>query len=334
MPFPSPEARIALGVYDFAALDALPRTPQPFLVEPYILTGSCNVFVGDSGLGKTPFAVMLGLCVAAGIPFFGRPTASGRVLYCDSESSIFDFHVLITRLSAFLGLTAPPPNFFVWSPTWGTTPSPGDLGEQLFARVRDLQPALVIADPIRIFWPEADQKSDVMARLIGRIRVTLAPWSGTWLMIHHRRKSGRDDHPVSLSEDPHRWMATAAGNYSLINHTDARLGVDVGRGDADLELGGFLRGRGPYAPVPLLREFNTDGDAIGYTRASGRSLLAPKWYPPYDALPTLFTFAEAKAALGGTSGSATMRFLGACTNVGLLTRAPYQGGSGYLKVTP
>ena len=64
------------------------RGAEPMLVSGLLRARSVNLFVGDSGLGKTPFGIQLGLCVAAGLPFLGRPTKRGRVVFFDAESDM------------------------------------------------------------------------------------------------------------------------------------------------------------------------------------------------------------------------------------------------------
>src|SRR5258708_2625012 len=55
---------------------------QPYLVDDLLRARSVNLLVGDSGLGKTPLGIQLGICVAAGVPFLGlRVPQSGPVLY-------------------------------------------------------------------------------------------------------------------------------------------------------------------------------------------------------------------------------------------------------------
>src|SRR6267378_453500 len=60
--------------------------PASYVVEGLLPADDVHVAVGDSGLGKTPWAYQLGLCVAAGMPFLGHPVRESRVLYYDLEN--------------------------------------------------------------------------------------------------------------------------------------------------------------------------------------------------------------------------------------------------------
>src|SRR5262245_55632050 len=65
---------------------------QPYLIDGLLRTRSVNLLVGDSGLGKTPLGIQLGVCVAAGLPFLGLEVRQpGSVLYCDAESDLPSF---------------------------------------------------------------------------------------------------------------------------------------------------------------------------------------------------------------------------------------------------
>src|SRR5258708_2734712 len=61
------------------------------VVAGFIPRRAVTVLIGDSGLGKSPFAYQLGLCVAAGIPLFpGMQTESGLVVMADFENGLID----------------------------------------------------------------------------------------------------------------------------------------------------------------------------------------------------------------------------------------------------
>jgi hypothetical protein len=109
-----------LGIYTPRMLqDALRNNHhRRDLIEGLIGERSVNVLIGDSGLGKTPLCVQIGLCVAAGVPLFGRPVQQGKVLYCDAESDRAGFDRLLSSISLHLNLGAPPDDFHVWSPNW------------------------------------------------------------------------------------------------------------------------------------------------------------------------------------------------------------------------
>jgi len=84
---------------------------------------SVNILVGDSGIGKSPLAYQLGLCVAAGVPFLGMETQAGLVIMCDYENGMEESLNLSDQLARFLKLPEVPKNFVVWSPDYSHTDS-------------------------------------------------------------------------------------------------------------------------------------------------------------------------------------------------------------------
>src|ERR1039458_1323866 len=88
-------------------------TRVQFLVDGFLPAKSIGIAAGDSTIGKSPLAYQLGLCVAAGVPFLGRSTKQGRVVYFDLENSIHDSRAIRDALARFLGLSVAPENFLL-----------------------------------------------------------------------------------------------------------------------------------------------------------------------------------------------------------------------------
>jgi hypothetical protein len=318
----------ALGIFDFAGLGRLQRARGSDLVEGLIRDRSVNLFVGDSGLGKTPLAVLLGVCVASGRPFLGRPVRKGRVLYCDAESGVREFRDLLQAVSRFVGLEAPPSDFLVWSPDFDSSPpNSKSLVAQLKERVLAVEPLLVIPDPFRAIWPSGSKDAETASAALGTQRELTRLTGCSWLNIHHRRK--RDaTRVVSLEGDKRLWFQEAAGSLALINHTDTRLGFEESSGPADLLLAGFARGLGWLGSFPLQRVLDDDGTPEGYRVLTGIDHLSQGYQEPFKHLPDTFGFKRAKEVLGGHSDSNTAAFLSQCQTAGLVRKE----GREYVKV--
>ncbi len=84
------------------------QAPESFTVAPFIPRASIVIAVGDSGLGKTPWAYQLALAVATGTPFLGFPTVAGPVLYADFENDQPLIGRMCAAMSVALGLPEPP----------------------------------------------------------------------------------------------------------------------------------------------------------------------------------------------------------------------------------
>src|SRR5204863_9706555 len=57
-----------LGIYTVDTLEQFVRRDarKPFIIDGIIRPHHIHLLVGDSGLGKTPLAIQLGICVASG----------------------------------------------------------------------------------------------------------------------------------------------------------------------------------------------------------------------------------------------------------------------------
>lgn len=305
---------------------------RAYLVEGLLRVRTVNLLVGDSGLGKTPFAIQLGICIAAGIPLFNLRVQKGPVLYCDAESGRPEFAETLGVISHFQGLCEPPPDFHIWSPNWEIDVPPHQTasmsrGLQLLDRVKEVRPSFVVVDALRTFWTEAETKNHAAAEMISSLRKVKGV---TWLLLHHRRKVNQQASVVDLWENPHAWFQEAAGAHALVNQSDTRLGVVPASGQADLILGGFVRGIGAIAPMDLARASGEDGSPVGYRLLTGVDLLSPDDRAVYDKLPQQFRFRNARAAMGGTSDSNANRFLKKCGSLQIVKK----NGPEYIKTLP
>jgi len=308
----------SLGVYTFQTLQkrAEAENRTAFQVDRLIKEKSINLLVGNSNLGKTPLAVTLGVAVASGTPFLGLPTQLGRVLYADSEQDSGDFVRLLSQVSKQAGLPAPPPFFEVWSPNWDTA-NTASAGDALLQRIEKVEPNLVIIDPLRTFFTEAEQKADAAAAAIAALRDRAKRFSTAFIIIHHLRKMAADG--PRLATDPYGWIQNVAGSLAIVNGTDSRLGVELAAED-ELTLGGFIRGRGTLSPLRLLREYDEDGSPLGYRRLVSLDLLSEPHRAALAKLPDEFRFKDIHEALGKSGGSASAGFVKTAMAAGLVQK--------------
>ncbi|NIP97674.1 MAG: AAA family ATPase, partial [Akkermansiaceae bacterium] len=66
---------------------------------------------GDSTIGKTPFLLQMGLCIATGVPFLHIPTRRAKVLHIDLENSDKDLGEKVLAMAEGLGLKEIPAHF-------------------------------------------------------------------------------------------------------------------------------------------------------------------------------------------------------------------------------
>jgi KaiC/GvpD/RAD55 family RecA-like ATPase len=316
-----------LGIHDYAALTQLASTAQPDLVEGLFSERSVNILVGDSNLGKTPLAMTLAIAVASGFPFLGRKVSHGKVLYCDSETPLAEMLRMLKSISGTMGYVEPPADFFAHSLNAPENENDAEtLKLDVIDRAREMKPQLVIVDPLRSFWPQAQKDAESATYLINRFRELSKEVGCATLLLHHRRKHSFEG-AASLEEDPHGWLQEAAGSHALINHTDTRLGVEPvsGPGNAELVVSGFVRSKGRISPLHLAREYDPDsGEPVGYQALLGLGLLPVSYQEAFIKLSENFRHADAHKAMGATSGSNTQAFLDRCVTLGLVKRAGKQ----------
>jgi hypothetical protein len=293
------------------------------IVTGLIPKRAISLLIGDSGLGKSPLAYQLGLCVAAGIPAFsGMETERGPVVYLDYENGLRESRELRQQLVRFLELTEAPKDFYVW------TPDQGELRLESVCK----GPKLLIVDSMRSHDPQFE-KGEHAGEKMKQLN-SLARENGVAiLVIHHTRKPGENgvprlDSKVGDGKDAKDtplmlWLKETAGHSSIINQSHTRIAIDSPDGrsskaEAALVLRWHQRIRGEAGPLYLQRVCDGDGEALGYRRIADVALLGnPEQIAAFEQLPPKFTFKAAKAAYDKTDDP-TRKFLVKCIQLGLI----------------
>jgi AAA domain/Bifunctional DNA primase/polymerase, N-terminal len=287
-----------------------------------LLTGEgVHLAAGDSGLGKTPLFYQLALCIASGLPFLGRKTSKGKVLYFDMENSLEGRVNLTNSLIDFLGLTKVQAQDFLVTDS-------GEFGD-IKPAVREHRPALVIIDTLRQFSPEAADNDNLAAgNFIKPLKQMSKEFRCAFIIVHHTRKNTStvkgEPNRLETAERVLDWMKLASGSRTLINSTDNRLALDVPNPTgtykgADLLLKGHGKLRGETPLVCVQRVLDREGYGIGYRQMTGSINLLDQGEQreTFIKLPVEFTFQEAKF-LYGHSDKTTRKWLARCENFGLI----------------
>jgi hypothetical protein len=305
----------------FISLNELERTnrenPVSYIIEGLLPADDVHVAVGDSGLGKTPWAYQLGLCVATGKPFLGHATQASRVLYYDLENGSEAIVRLGHSLCDHLGIQPFPEQFLVRNEDVAVP--------RLEQAVAEYRPSLVIIDTLRPFRPEAETKNDEMGRFLNENRAVARAMHCAILMLHHIRKPGENGVPNLEELSTLDWLHEAAGARALINQTNTRMAFDIRRHAENpgsvLVFKSYVKMKGENGTLFLERVCNDDGDPIGYRRLIGVELLANKEQESaYNKLPEQFRFREAISAYG-RSDDPTRKFLLKCMGIGIIEQA-------------
>lgn len=302
-----------------------------YIVEGLIAENSVNIGVGDSGLGKSPLAYQMGLCVAAGTEFLGRTVKQGPVIYADLENGEDQFTEIGLALQRHLKLTEIPPGLHVLTER--------EDCYKLEAIIAEIKPVLVIIDSLRAFSPGAEKDNEEAAKLLNRLRDWAKKYGTSFLLLHHIKKTIDEGNiPHVENADVMSWLTLACGARALVNQTDTRIAFGpcfsppemkdnaqeiTLRDSVGLVMRWFERGRGQSAPVYLSRCMDEHGEPIGYEAMTGPDLLFnEQMKKAWLKLPrgTDIGFTLAKETYG-KQAPATRNWLEKCIAVGIVKQA-------------
>lgn len=313
---------------EFERLCATERTEH--IVGNLIPEASVSIAVGDSGLGKSAWAYQLGMCVASGVPFLSHPVKQKCVLYIDLENGREGIMGVARSLVKHLGIDHLPEELSLLRDRVDV-----NALDEIVAACR---PALVIVDSLRAYRPEAEDKPKDAAIFLNKLRDIAKKYRTAFLLIHHIKKPG--EHGAPALEDTHvlTWLQLACGARALVNQSDVRIGFDnatgIHRSSAELRkvnsaapeevalvVKGFARLVGEFGPLYLARQFDDEGNPLGYRQMTGIELLFNQdQQAAFCYLPQRFSFKEAKTQYR-RADQPTRDFLQKCIRVGTLRQA-------------
>jgi RecA-family ATPase len=160
---------------------------QRFLIAGMLPAQSIALMVGDPGIGKSPLLFQLGLCVAAGVPFFHHATTRGPVLFFDHENNYEEGNASIRTIGEFLGLPGRPKNFLYWN--GHNKPKDWDDKRSVFEMIRDLRPKLVIIDTMSKAFPWIEEKNSDANILINGLMDAISAIDASVILTHHYKKN-------------------------------------------------------------------------------------------------------------------------------------------------
>lgn len=310
-----------------------------YIVEGIIAEKSVNIGVGDSGIGKSPLAYQMGLCVASGAEFLGRAVKQGPVLYVDLENGEDQFIDLALALARHLRLPEIPPDFYLLTDR-------GDCSNMV-PIIGDIKPALVIIDSLRACRPDVEEKNKLAAQFLTEVKERAKLLGTSFLLLHHIRKAVDEENRESVDNtNVMDWLTAACGARALINQADTRIafgpcvtpksskrkGQDETpeaalRDSVGLVMRWVERSRGQSAPQYLRREMDETGEPLGYQVMTGSELLFnARMEQAWLDLPRgrEFTFTEAKEVYC-KAAPATKNWLTKCIGVGIIKQMVHRG---------
>jgi hypothetical protein len=162
------------------------------IVQGLITAESASIFYGDSNTGKTYVVIGIGCAVALGLPWFGRQTEQGLVIYLAAESPS----------SARSRLQAYQQHFNIKVPNFAITQSPIDFynGEadtdlviELVKQIeskRGIPVRLIIGDTLARLSAGANENTGQdMSLIVKRIDRIRTETGAHFLLVHHSGKN-------------------------------------------------------------------------------------------------------------------------------------------------
>lgn len=137
---------------------------REWIVRDWIVQGAVNSLYGDGGLGKTLLAQQLACAVSLGAPWLGLEVAKGSVLAVLCEDDKGELHRRHNAIKAAMGYAVGNPFSDVWLwPRVGEDnvlvrwdrdgkATAGTFTEKLVAKVREVEPAVLILDTLADFY--------------------------------------------------------------------------------------------------------------------------------------------------------------------------------------
>lgn len=99
-----PSAPLWPPALDLEALAEIEPERPKFLMEDWLPCGYATLLAGHGGTGKSQIALMLAVCIAAGVPFYGKTVERRRACYLSCEDRADILHWRLRRICDYLGI--------------------------------------------------------------------------------------------------------------------------------------------------------------------------------------------------------------------------------------
>lgn len=240
------------GAVLWSALDTV-TIRQDWLVQDFMFCGDAGLTFGASGSGKSFLTVDMGLSIARGVPFLGKTTRQGPVIYQAGEGG----KGLIKRLRAYRQ-----ENHVIGDVPFVLLPTRADLfshdGQQdaFIAECKALKAhlgglAMVIIDTLSTATPGANENtSEDMGRVLS-FSAQLQQETGAAIMwVHHKNAAGERerghsslrsnvDTALEVTRDPE----TNARTVRLVKVKDGEDGEKLGFELQSVQIGDYDDGK-------------------------------------------------------------------------------------------
>lgn len=159
-----------------------------------------TILGGQGGIGKSWLALELALAVARGEPWLGDfPTAKGRVLYLDEESSPQLLKRRLARLCA--GRPVPGPDELEFRIQGGVNFSDPMWVEQFAAGLRERPVSLIVVDCLREATPAEENSSSELAAMFANVKRIITECGCAVVFLDHESKQALVKDPDGTKQE-------------------------------------------------------------------------------------------------------------------------------------
>lgn len=181
--------RYGTDAADFLAV--VDEDSDPYVVAGLIPEGMPAMIVGAPKSRKSWIMIYLAICVAVGLPAFGRPTKRGRVLVIAREDTARETRRRLRLIMRALGVA--PETLRGWLRVDSTQPLYLDLDADLIAlayTLKEFRPSVCFVDSLsRVHAKNEDSKTE-MAIVMNRWSDLCGNYSCSIVLLHHVVKWG------------------------------------------------------------------------------------------------------------------------------------------------
>lgn len=217
-------------------LRSMDLPPIEWLIDRTIPCGRYVVLSGESGLGKSWWALALALCAGREQPFLGRDTIPARTLYIDEENGIQEAQRRLRALADGMGIPEDedlPVDFLIDESVKLSKPV---HTQALIRLIKDEGYTLIITDSLIRFFDGNENNSDEVAKFHAAVDAIRKATGITWIMLQHLNKAGKDGGAIAPGDrirgsgefkahaDVHVQLQSLDSGVTIITHVEKLRG--------------------------------------------------------------------------------------------------------------
>jgi hypothetical protein len=235
---------VVLAKYGLRTLQEIADTSFPQttpLVEHLLSPGETALLIARQKEGKSTFALQLAVDVSIGDPFLDRyKTCQTPVLYVDYENRPYRLKGRSLDIAqgrkldniavvAYERISDRDVSLF------------GDGYVRLKEIVRDLQPGLLIIDPLRYAVDKDSSEERPAIEALDRVAELREANSRLAVLLPHHLKKAQESLSPQLSTDPRAWIDKVYGSQALLAHVETIWGLEQDKDGEGLTFGTVSR---------------------------------------------------------------------------------------------